>query len=94
MRQIGKLSVRGKLLAHIGANKTKTPLMTLAEEVRATREVRESIGREENNPMINQAKEAAEILHKNDLYATSLDSSNRLRGKSISEHLLVFLAYY
>ena len=34
-----------KLLAHIGANKTKTPLMTLAEEVRATREVRESIGR-------------------------------------------------
>ena len=41
--------------------------------------------------MINQAKEAAEILHKNDLYATSLDSSNRLRGKSISEHLLGLL---
>tara|TARA_A100001234_G_scaffold123744_1_gene108455 strand:- start:324 stop:1373 length:1050 start_codon:yes stop_codon:yes gene_type:complete len=80
-----------KLLAHIGANKTKTPLTTLAEEVRATREVRESIGREENNPMIKQAKEAAEILHKNDLYATSLDSSNRLRGKSISEHLLGLL---
>ena len=41
--------------------------------------------------MIEQAKEAAEILHNNDLYATALDSSNRLQGKSISEHLLGLL---
>ena len=80
-----------KLLAHLGANKANAPLRTLAEEVRATREVRESIGRDENNPIIDQAKEAAEILHNNDLYATSLDSSNRLKGKSISEHLLGLL---
>ena len=80
-----------KLLAHIGANKAGTPLETLAEEVRATRQVRENIGRDENNPMIEQAKEAAEILHKNDLYATALDSSNRLQGKTVSEHLLGLL---
>ena len=75
-----------KLLAHIGANKANAPLKTLAQEVHATREVRETIGRDENNPLIEQAKEAAEILHKNDLYATALDSSNRLRDKSKSEH--------
>ena len=80
-----------KLLAHIGANKAGAPLTTLAEEVRTTRQVRENIGRDENNPMIEQAKEAAEILHKNDLYATALDSSNRLQGKSVSEHLLGLL---
>ena len=81
-----------KLLAHIGANKAGTPLKTLAEEVRATRQVRENIGTDENNPMIEQAKEAAEILHKNDLYATALDSSNRLQGKTVSEHLLGLLS--
>ena len=80
-----------KLLAHIGANKAGTPMTTLAEEVRATRQVRENIGRDENNPMTEQAKEAAEILHKNDLYATALDSSNRLQGKTVSEHLLGLL---
>ena len=54
MHQLGNFR-SWKLLAHIGANKTKTPLTTLAEEVEPL-EKSESIG-EENNPMINQAKE-------------------------------------
>ena len=76
-----------KLLANIGANKTDTQLHSLSEEVHATRDVRDSIGREINNPMIEQATEAAEILHKNDLYANSLNKSNRLRQKTLGEQL-------
>ncbi len=76
-----------KLLAHVGANKTDTQLHSLSEEVHATRDVRDSIGREINNPMMEQAKEAAEILHKNDLYANSLNRSNRLRQKTLGEQL-------
>ena len=76
-----------KLLAHIGANKTDTQLHSLSEEVHATRDVRDSIGRNINNPMIDQAKEAAEILHKNNLYANSLNKSNRLREKTLGEQL-------
>ena len=37
--------------------------------------------------MVDEAKEAAEILHNNDLYATALSNSNRLRAKSAGEYL-------
>ncbi len=76
-----------KLIAHLGANKADSPLKNLADEVHAARHVRESIGSDANNSMIEEAKEAAEILHKNDLYATSLAPNNRLARKSPSEHL-------
>jgi hypothetical protein len=75
------------LIAHLGANKAGTPLRSLSQEVHATREVRETLGDGDGNSMVEDAKEAAEILHSNDLYATALSDSNRLRAKSAGEYL-------
>lgn len=76
-----------KLIAHIGANKAGAPLEKLSEEVHATREVRESIGANEEDSMLAEAIEAAEILQNHDLYATALSPRNELREKSLREHL-------
>ena len=76
-----------KLIAHLGANKAGAPLHSLPEEVHATRKVRETLGAESESSMLEEAKEAAEILHRNDLYATAFSQSNRLRGKSVGDYL-------
>ncbi len=76
-----------KLIAHIGANKVGAPLTKLSEEVHGAREVRETIGANEENSMLAEAREAAEILHNHELYATELAPRNELRGKSSREHL-------
>lgn len=76
-----------KLIAHIGANKAGALLVQLSEEVHAAREVRETIGANEEDSMLSEAKEAAEILHRNDLYASSLNQSNKLANKPLASHL-------
>ena len=76
-----------KLIAHLGANKAGISLRSLSEEVHATREVHDSLGSGEGDSMLEEAKEAAEILHSNNLYATALSQSNRLRGKSTGDYL-------
>ncbi len=76
-----------KLIAHIGANKAGAPLNKLSEEVHAAREVRETIGSNEEDSVLAQAREAAVILHNHDLYATALSPRNELREKSLREHI-------
>lgn len=76
-----------KLIAHLGANKAGASLHSLSEEVHATRKVRETLGAESESSMLEEAKEAAEILHRNDLYATAFSQSNRLQGKSVGDYL-------
>ena len=76
-----------KLIAHLGANKAGASLHSLSDEVHATRKVRETLGAESESSMLEEAKEAAEILHRNDLYATAFSQSNRLQGKSVGDYL-------
>ena len=76
-----------KLIAHLGANKAGASLHSLSEEVHATRKVRETLGAESESSMLEEAKEAAEILHHNDLYATAFSQSNRLQGKFVGDYL-------
>ena len=76
-----------KLIAHLGANKAGASLHSLSDEVHATRKVRETLGAESESSMLEEAKEAAEILHSNDLYATAFSQSNRLQGKSVGDYL-------
>ena len=76
-----------KLIAHLGANKAGASLHSLSDEVHATRKVRETLGAESEFSMLEEAKEAAEILHSNDLYATAFSQSNRLQGKSVGDYL-------
>ena len=76
-----------KLIAHLGANKAGASLHSLSEEVHATRKVRETLGAESESSMLEEAKEAAEILHRNDLYATAFSQSNRLQGKFVGDYL-------
>lgn len=76
-----------KLLAHIGANKSGAPLKKLSREVHAARNVRETIGVNENDSTLQEAREAAQILHQHELYANALSSDNRLRGKTVTDHI-------
>ena len=70
------------LLGHLRANTSGTPLRTLKEEVLAARAVRErlrqSVG---DSELVVDAREAAEILHSNELDARILDQSGRIKAK-------------
>jgi len=74
-----------KLLAHMGANKADTPLKTLRDEVHAYREVRDVVGDSSQDSLLDEAREAAEILHSRDLDATALAQNRRLSPKSMGE---------
>ncbi|DAC32783.1 MAG TPA: hypothetical protein HA303_05975 [Candidatus Thalassarchaeaceae archaeon] len=76
-----------KLIANMEANKSETPLHKLSEEVHRTREVRVNMGDIEGSQLLNEATEAAEILHQNNLYADAISPSNKLRGMSNKDRL-------
>ena len=65
----------------------ETPLHKLSEEVHQTREVRVNMGDIEGSQLLNEATEAAEILHQNNLYADAISPSNKLRGMSNKDRL-------
>jgi hypothetical protein len=69
----------------MGANKADTPLKTLRDEVHAYREVRDVVGDSSQDSQLDEAMEAAEILHSRDLDATALAQNRRLSPKSMGE---------
>jgi len=71
------------LLAHLRANSSSTPLNSLKQEVLAARDVREKLTpSEESETIIEDAKEAAQILHSSELDAHSLDVQGRIKRES------------
>ena len=76
-----------KLIANIEANNSEKPIQKLSEEVHSTREVRADIVDTKDSQLLDEATEAAEILHQNNLYADAISPSNELRGMSNNDRL-------
>jgi hypothetical protein len=71
------------LLGHLRANSSTTPLSSLKQEVLAARDIRDRltlIG--DSNPLIEDAKEAADILQSSDLDGRTLDVIGRIKRES------------
>ena len=67
------------LLGHRRANQDGSRLSSYKEEVLAAREVRDS---SPTDPVLNKAREVAQILHSHDLDSRSLDSEGRIKRES------------
>ena len=67
------------LLGHRRANQDGSILSSYKEEVLAAREVRDS---SPTDPVLNKAREVAQILHSHDLDSRSLDSEGRIKRES------------
>ena len=71
------------LLAHLRANSSSTPLSSLKKEVLAARDVRERLTHfEDSETLVEDAKEAAQILHSKELDARTLDTRGRIKRES------------
>jgi hypothetical protein len=71
------------LLGHLRANSSNSPLGSLKQEVLAARDIREQLILIENNDtLVEEAKEAADILHSVGLDARTLDMSGRIKSES------------
>ena len=71
------------LLAHLRANSSSTPLSSLKKEVLAARDVRERLTHfEDSETLVEDAKEAAQILHSKELDARTLDTQGRIKRES------------
>ncbi|PDH27240.1 MAG: hypothetical protein CND01_02800 [Marine Group II euryarchaeote MED-G34] len=71
------------LLGHLRANSSASPLSSLKQEVLAARDIREQLILNENNDtLVEDAKEAADILHSVGLDARTLDVRGRIKTES------------
>ena len=71
------------LLGHLRANFSGSPLSSLKQEVRAARDIRERLRQSDGHyPLVEDAKEAAAILHSSELDTRSLDATGRIRTES------------
>ena len=71
------------LLGHLRANSSNSPLGSLKQEVLAARDIREHLTLIENNDsLVEDAKEAADILHSVGLDARTLDVKGRIKSES------------
>ena len=74
------------LLGHLRANSSTSPLNSLKQEVLAARDIREQlswfVGETQVDNLVEEAKEAADILHSVGLDARTLDMSGRIKSES------------
>ncbi len=71
------------LLGHLRANSSTSPLNSLKQEVLAARDIREQLTLiEDTSSLVEDAKEAADILHSVGLDARTLDVRGRIKSES------------
>ena len=75
-----------KLIAHIKAIRDEKPLISLSQEVHATRHFRDGINDNNYQELIPDAIEAAHILHSHDLDANALNRNQKLKEMSLSAY--------
>ena len=75
-----------KLIAHIKAIRDEKPLISLSQEVHATRHFRDGINDNNYQELIPDAIEAAQILHSHDLDANALNRNQKLKKMSLAAY--------